>query len=633
MPSTSRPSSTPSPSAEADRPAPITRIGAWQVDSDGLTLVRDDETRRLEPKVMALLLFLAERAPQVVRRDALFEHVWEGKAVVDSVLSRAVSVLRQALDDDPRAPRYVETVPRKGYRLIAEVERAPSTPGDEEPEHQADEPAARRLDRRLLAALALVALSAFAVVVAQRPGDHHESPSSTAPIRIVVLPLDHLDGGPGELDVAGGLTEALIHQLSTVSALSVVSRTSGEAVDAQGLTAPEIARRLRVDYLIEGSASVVGERLRITIQLIAPARDQHLWSHTYDRTMDDVLDIQRHVAIDVAARVEAELTPSEQRRLAARGAVDGEAYRRYLQGRQHLERRNRAALDIAREHLQTAVTLDPELAVAWAALGELHLLSELYLRVPQTQAYARAQESIDRALALDAELATAHTALGQLRLIRDWDWTGAETAYRAAVRRSPSHARAHQWLSECLSLAGRHEEALRSIETAAQLDPLSPLVHAAWGQRLNAAGRYRQALERFHTADALGAGFAWHLREAAYAHERLGDLDAALDAHVERMQRRRVDDEDLAVLRRAIETDGLVGYWRWQHGRLTGGDSEPMLIAEALAGRGSTEEAIPWLRAAAAKRGTWFLHLRKSPAFDPLRDDPRFRKLADQATP
>ncbi|MEM6795164.1 MAG: winged helix-turn-helix domain-containing protein [Acidobacteriota bacterium] len=620
------------------------RIGDWLVDPDGLTLrsLEDgrpgDEVRRLEPKVMELLLCLGEHSPAIVPRDAIFEQVWEGKAVVDGALSRAVSVLRQALGDDPRSPRYIETVPRRGYRLVARVERTRHDPEAEAPPPslaRSAPPIRAAVPATVLATLALLAVALIASFFARRSGLEQASPSISPPrVRIAVLPLDQLDSGNGDSDLAGGLTEALIHQLSTVSALSVVSRTSAEAVRADDLTAPEIARRLRVDYLIEGSILAAGERLRITIQLIAPLRDEHVWSRTYDRTMADVLDLQSNVAIDVTARVAAELTPVEQSRLRAHGAVDGEAYRRYLLGRQGLEKRTRRGLGGALEHLEAAVALDPELALAWAALAEVHLLSELYLSVPQTQAYARTQEAVDRALVLDPELAAAYAVLGQLRLVRDWDWAGAEESYRAAIELAPSDSRAHQWLSECLSLAGRHREALDAIAIAAQLDPLSPLIHAAWGQRLNAAGRYREALDRFRTADALGAQFLWHLREVGYAHQRLGEVDAALEAFVERMRRRRINGDALDALNGAVEADGLIGYWRWQHDRLASRSRpEPMLIAEALAGQGDLEDALPWLRAAAAKRGSWFLHLSKSPAFDPLRDDSRFARLVAEAAP
>ncbi len=658
--------SDPSPPLPQDSSIPTVQptvwaVGDWRADPSDLTLSSDGrEPQRLEPKVMALLIFLAERAPDVVGRDEIFEQVWQGRAVVDGALSRAISLLRQALGDDKRQPRYIETVPRRGYRLVAPTERIPRprpNPGSKSdsdpmlPESdsrtsvgasikttvEVSDPSPTGSAGRWLW-LVIPMLILGLAFLGWRGSKKGEPPSAAPvagdPIRIAVLPLDMLGAEAEDTYLSDGLTEELIHQLSGLSALGVVSRTSVTAAKAEGLTAAQIARKLRIHYLLEGSVLAAGERLRITIQLIALDQDQHLWSRTYDRAMVDVLDLHREVALDVATQVNGALTHTEQHRLASREPVDGEAYRLYLQGRQRLDRRTRKNVTRALDLLRRSVELDPNLAAAWAILGKAHLLSELYVSVPQAQAYARAQEAIDTALALDPGLAEAHVSLGLLRLFRDWDWDGAEASYRSAIQRAPSFALAHQWLSECLSLAGRHEAALESIRRAADLDPLSPLVHAAWGQRLNAAGRHREALEQLKSADALGAEFAWHLREAAYAHERLGDVQAALDAHVERMRRRGVTGADLEALQQAAAIGGLKGYWSWQYQRLSGIPTrEPMLMAEALAGSGAHEQAWPWLEAAVAKRGSWFLHLVKSPALDPLRDDPRFQKLMAQARP
>ena len=650
----SDPSPTLHQSSKADTTPPaVWRIGDWRADPSDLTLSREgQEPDRLEPKVMALLIFLAERSPVVVGREEIFDQVWQGRAVVDGALSRAVSLLRQALGDDKRKPRYIETVPRRGYRLVAQTERIPRRPSSPEvgadsilamseadswAEVESPAPSSKHSQARQL--LLLIPMLLFGLAALWWNGSARERPSSAAggaegPIRIAVLPLDMFGSEPKDTYLSDGLTEELIHQLSGLSALRVVSRTSVTAAKADGLSAPQIARKLRVDYLLEGSVLAAGERLRITIQLIAPDQDEHLWSRTYDRTMSDVLDLHREVALDVTTQVKGELTRTEQGRLASREQVDGEAYRLYLQARQHLDRRTRKNVTQALELLGQSVELDPSLASAWAALGKAHMLSELYLSVPQVQAYGRAQEAIDTALGLDPGLAEAHVSLGLLRLYRDWDWEGAESSYRSAIRRAPSFALAHQWLSECLSLAGRHDEALRSIRRAVDLDPLSPLAHAAWGQRLNAAGRHREALEQLKSADVLGAAFAWHLREVAYAHERLGNVDAALDAHVQRMRRRNVKGAALEALQQAVADGGLKGYWSWQYQRLAGIPTrEPMLMAEALAGSGAHEEAWPWLQAAVAKRGSWFLHMVKSPALDPLRQDPRFQALLKQAQP
>ncbi|MEM1178234.1 MAG: winged helix-turn-helix domain-containing protein [Acidobacteriota bacterium] len=645
---------------EEKRHEPALQIGDFRVEPAVLHVRGDGGVKRLEPQVMRLLVFLADRSPDVVSRAEILEHIWEGRAVVDETVTRAISLLRQAFGDSARTPRYIETIPRRGYRLVADVRRIeaegsagpvpgvvagpPPTQASREkgqpPPAAGSVPGVAKILGLGAAALALV----LAVVLAVLLWPAQDSPSaavdgqeifrSAEPPRLAVLAFDNLTGDPGDAFLAAGMTEELTHQLSALSALRVVSRTSATSELIRSEDLGRIAKRLRADYVLEGSVLAVNDQLRITAQLIDPRRDEHLWSKSYDGPMDRVLDLQREVSLDVAERVSARLTSSERRRLERRESVEASAYGHYLAGRHRLSLRTSADVASAMESLQTALEIDPDFAPAWATLAAAHLLSDPYLKVPQTEAYASAQAAIDRALALDGELAAAHVSLGLLRLFRDWDWRGSEAAYREAIRLEPSHARAHQWLSETLSLAGRHEEALEAVVRAVDLDPLSPLVYAAWGQRLNAAGRHREALERIAQADALGATFNWHRREIAYARERLGQPDAAARAWLEHASRSWRGKDDVAALENAIAQEGLTGYWRWQLPKLLKPPTaEPALIAEAYAGLGRIEDALPWLETAVRKRGSWFLHLQKSPAFDVLRGDPRFQALIDEATP
>ncbi|MEO1083314.1 MAG: winged helix-turn-helix domain-containing protein [Acidobacteriota bacterium] len=614
-------------------PSPL-HIGACRIEPSLSRIYRDggDTGTRIEPKAMELLLFLAEQAPEVVSRADIFERVWAGRAVVDETLTRCVSLLRQALGDTAQAPRYIETIPSKGYRLIAEVRRSAATEATD-----AEPPSRRRPPVRalLLALAALVVAAIFVVSPFQTPpGDVPPGDIPKAAPRLAVLPFDNLNAEAADPYLADGMTEELIHQLAGLSGLRVVSRTSVTGDFIKESTATQIGRRLRADYLLEGSVLAVAGGVRITAQLIEPRNDLHVWSRTYDRPMEDVLALHREVALDVAEQVKAQLTRPERARLGSSRQVEAAAYRRYLEGRQQLSRRTTDDVRRALASLEHATEIDPDFAEAWAALADAHLLSDLYLKVPQAQAYARAQGAIDRALAIDSGVAAAHASLGLLRLFRDQDWRGSEAAYRTAVSLEPSHAQAHQWLSEMLSLAGRHAEALERIQIAVDLNPLSPLVHAAWGQRLNAAGRHREALERFEQAETLDATFFWHFREVAYAHERLGDNDAAVAALLTFESRRGVEGDEMAALVQATEQHGLDGYWRWKLPRLLGSDiAEPVLIAEALANTGDLDAAWPWLQAAARRRGGWLLHVAKSPAFDEIRGEARFQELLADGGP
>lgn len=614
-------------------------VGDWRVEPDLLRIRRGAERRKLEPMAMRVLVYLAERPGEVISRSAILDEVWDGRTVVDETLSRAISLVRQALGDKAQSPRYVETIPKRGYRLIAPVRSYRPSPSRPSPSRS---PPSRTWWLVILAVL-LLALVAWwrsgrdraSTPAAPESGSTIAVPASQRP-GIAVLPFKNLSTDPENAYLAEGLTEELIHQLASVSGLRVVSRTSSMRFRDSEALAPEIARALNVEYLLEGTVLVVGRRLRITAQLIRPDQDDHLLSRSYDRDLSEVLDLQREVAKDVAEHTRITLSPTEATRLSRNRPVRSDAYRAYLQGQQWVGRR--AGIDRGLERLENAVELDPGFAPAWSALADAHLLSSSYLGVSEEEAYAGAEAAIDKALELDPELAAAHASLGLLRLQRDRDWAGSEASYRRAIALEPSYVTARQWYSELLSILGRHEEAVEQVNLALALDPLSPLVHAAAGQRLNAAGRHEEALSRFRDVEALGADFSWHFREGAWALERLGRLDEALETHLEGARRRLSPDHPRIVeLERALREEGLSGFYRWElenlEARERRGPGYPTWRATAHAGRGETEAALAWLAKAARRRNLWLLHTLKSPAFDDLRDDPRFEEALGDLPP
>jgi tetratricopeptide (TPR) repeat protein len=282
--------------------------------------------------------------------------------------------------------------------------------------------------------------------------------------------------------------------------------------------------------------------------------------------------------------------------------------------------------------------LDPSFAPAWAALADAYLLSNSYVGRSDDSAYDGAEEAIGKALGLDSELAAAHVSRGLLRLQRDRDWSGSEASYRRAIELERSYVTARQWYSELLSLSGRHEEALQQIGIALELDPLSPLVHAAAGQRLNAAGRYLEALSRFQDAEALGADFNWLFRERAWALEHTGRHQESLELLVSLAKTRRgVDDRQVAELERAVQENGLIGYYNWEiqnhFTRVRRRPGFPTWLAAAYSGAGQTEDALEWLSKATEEQNLWLLHTLKSPAFDAIRDDRRFVEILRDLLP
>ncbi len=620
------------------------RIGGWLVDPVLLQIGKGEATHRLEPKVMRLLLFLAAKAPHVVSREEILEEVWEGRAVVDEAVTRAVSLLRQAFGDDAKQARYIETIPTRGYRLIATVEpisrpispsaatsatantsvsdRAAVTAASVD--RQAPFPEAPRSRGWLPLVLAVLFLAGLLFVQPWR-GSGMASPGEPRPA-IAVLPFENLSGEARDLYLSDGLTEEMIHQLAGIGSLRVVSRSSSMRFRGVSEQISEVGEELGVSLLLEGSVLVSGDRARISARLIRLEADEYLFSRTYDRELKDILSLQREVARDVVRETRVQLTSSERLRLSSAETVDPEAYRLYLQGHHAIRQRTNEGLQLAEVLLLRSVEQAPEFALAWSSLADAQLLALQY-HLPGND-LEKARVTLEKALALEPERAQVYAAQGLFHVLGDQDWERAESSYTRALELEPSNSTARRRYSELLALAGRYREAVEQARLAVDLDPLSPLAHAVYGHRLNSVKRYADAARELQLAEDLGASFTWHFRELANALERLGDGPGAAVARRADIARQGGHEEELPALDRAIASSGLDGYWTWRRQRLAQfPDSNRFSLAEAYAATGATEEALKWTAEAIKVDVIWFLHGHRSPAFDALRSDPRFLEL------
>jgi tetratricopeptide (TPR) repeat protein len=330
----------------------------------------------------------------------------------------------------------------------------------------------------------------------------------------------------------------------------------------------------------------------------------------------------------VAREIEVRLTQGEEERLAAAQPLEAESLRLYLKGRYHWNLRTSSDLELSREYFEEVIERDPTFAYAWAGLADA--LGQLYgySYMPPVEAFPAAREAAREALRLDPGLAEAYASLGLVAFNLDWDAVEAEAAFQRAIELEPSYATAHQWYSELLSLVGRHREALEEIELAWGLDPFSPVVRAAMGQRLNAAGRYAEALDRLNDALEIQPRLTWAHRERALALERLGRKSEALDARFDEARARGLEGDRLNELEAALAEQGMVAFWAWQLERLEGFSATrwvpPVLMAEALAGLGKDERAFEWLDRSLEARGLYLPHTMRSTAFDAVREHPRF---------
>ena len=445
------------------------RLGAWRVRPDLCTLEADGRQVALEPKTMGVLLCLAEHAPQVVTREQFIAEVWNGRVVTDEVLSRAISLLRSQLEDDPHDPRFVRTIPRVGYSLIAPVEAL-------EPPATAADVGARR--RWPLIAAVLFIVSALAAGWLLR--DRGEPPPG--PVRLAVLPLASIGGSARDATLADGLTEELTVSLSRVKGIRVVARNSALRFHSDDADLAEVADNLRATHVMTGSVRESGGRLRVNLHLADSATGSEIWAETYDRGFGDLFAVQADISTAVAQALRERL-PEAVGGDAGSAVIateappaNPEAYRLYLQGRQQLARRGEEGLRAAIDLLERSIAADPgflraHFALAWACT--------LLVNVAPAEA-ERAVARADKALAAVAR----ETAMaGEVLAVRAWlelernHWIEADTAFRAALSATPDDTEMRLLHSQMLGAVGNREEANREAHQALANDPLSPASH------------------------------------------------------------------------------------------------------------------------------------------------------------
>jgi tetratricopeptide (TPR) repeat protein len=425
------------------------------------------------------------------------------------------------------------------------------------------------------------------------------------------------------------MTEALITELGKISALRVISRQSVMQFKGTDKPLPEIARELDVDAVVEGSVLRAGKQVRITVQLMRAEPEEQLWSQSYQRNLSEILVLQSEVARAVAREIKIALTPEEQARLAIASSVNPGAYESYLRGRYHLATETNDGMELAIKYFQQALEKDPNYALPYAGLAEAYQFVETRGLQPRNAAITRARAAAEKALEMDPALGEAHTSLALIRYWHDWDWSGAERAFKRAIELNPGNVNAHHWYSNYLIFVGRSEEAIAMRKRLVELDPLSPATNAMLGYAYVFARHYDRGIEQCRKALELDPNFApahAHLYRAYLAkemyEEAIAEIQRAVDlsggwpkhdlAYAYAMAGKR--DDARKILHELIEDSkrGVV--------ELSG-------IARIYAALGETDQAFGWLEKAYEDHEHWLVALKVDPFFDSLRSDPRFQDL------
>jgi TolB-like protein/Tfp pilus assembly protein PilF len=571
------------PVPDVSQAAGILRFGVFELDLRAGELRKRGLKVKLQEKPLQILALLLEHPGEVVTREELRRRLWAADTFVDfdHSVNTAVNKLREALGDSAKNPRFIETLPRHGYRFIATL-LGPSRESVAQPKVRPEK------------------------------------------VRLAVLPLDNLSADPGEEHFVDGMTEELITELGGLqpARLGVIARTSTMKYKQTKKGIDEIGRELGVDYVVEGSVRRADGRVRISAQLIQVSDQTHLWAQSYERELSGILAVQSEVARAIATRIQIELAPAPRGRLASSLPTTPQAYELYLKGRYYLNRANPHDHEKALAYFQQAVEEDPLYAAAYAGIADTYVFLAFYLGLPRESAL-KARNAATKALELDPDLAGAHTSLAAIKAFNDWDWAGAEAEFTRAIELDPGASEPHRIYGEFLALFGRHEQAIAEARQARELDPLSSNANYDLAFALYMARRYDEAVAQLQKVLELDPKFL-------PAHAGLGHVYAAQSRYAEALA-------ELAKAGVRPELTACVHALAGREGKARKG------LAEALASKGAgtstvtfsvtyfllgeKDKAFECLEQGYQKRDWLMICLRTFPPFDPLRSDPRFQNL------
>ena len=642
----------------------VLRFDIFELDIRAGELRKRGVKLRLQGQPLQVLAMLLKRAGDLVTREELRAEIWPAGTFVDfdHSLHNAIARIRETLGDSAETPRYVETLPRRGYRFIAPVEaRAAEPPGSNVipggTSSSGPTPAGTQVVSRVYGrptkAVALAFVVAIALLMALSLSRVRERlrgrPSPPHIESLAVLPLANLSGNPDQDYFADGMTEALITDLGKISALRVISRTSVLQYKGTKKPLPEIARELNVDALIEGTVSRSGNHLRITANLLHASPEKHLWAESYESEVGDILTLQGQVAQAVAREIQVKLTPQEQKLLGNARPVNPKAHDAYLKGRYLCNKDTREAVDKAIQFFQQAIDEAPTDPLAYAGLADCYVVlgfggDVLAGDLSTKEIMAKARDAALKALQLDEDLAEAHTSLADVELILDWNWSGAEREFKRAIELNPNYSPAHVWYAHYLVAMGRFDESIAEARRALELDPFSQFTmdFAEWAFYL--ARHFDLSAEQSRKSLELTPEFAWAHYDLGLVYERTGRASEAIQEFMKTEELFGLSQDRLAELRRVYHQSGEKGYWRKilaicregskrprKFARTTGyGHCDYMQNADVAAVQvrlGESNAALESLEKGYTNHETELIYLNVDPSWDDLRSDPRFQDL------
>jgi len=641
------------------------RFGVFEADMEAGELRKHGLRLKLSEQPFQILAMLVARPGEVVSREVLRERLWPSDTFVDfdHGLNNAVMRLREVLGDSSDHPRFIETLPRRGYRFIAPVELKSSGAEHPAPEAVASEKAAgipgvsgkngsanseallnaaqghhnRRFSLPRIAVLAVAVLAGSALIsgitVHYVRGVNASKGKANRSSSLVVLPLENLSGDKEQDYFADGMTDDLIANLAKIHSLRVISRSTAMAYKGTHKPLPQIANELNVDAVVEGTVMRVGNRVRITAELVQVSTDQHLWADTYESPIGDVLALQNRVSSAIVDEIRINLTKEDKERLAQKPSVSPEAYEDYLKGRYYWNKRSGDGFEKAIGYFEEATRRDPQYALAYAGLADCYGIigATIYGRLPAAEASPKAKAAAIRALEIDPSLAAAETSLATAKFNYDWDWAGAADGFKKAIQLDPGYSTAYQRYSLYLSAMGKFDDSFEQIKKARELEPLSISINTSLGWRLYLAREYDRSIAQLRDTLEMDPASEWAHLNLGQAYEQKGQFNLAIEELQKALELAHSSPLTISALAHA---EALSGNHAMANKLLSQLEElskkqyvSPYYVATVYLGLGKNELAMNWLEKAYADRSNGLVFLKVEPELDPLRTNPRFVTL------
>jgi TolB-like protein/Flp pilus assembly protein TadD len=554
-------------------------FGRFRLDVDGRLLFRDEKRIALTPKAIDVLVALVENRGTPVQRQDLLLRVWSDAVVEEGTVSSHISLLRKALGAAADGREFIETIPKRGYRFVGNVEELPRA-------------------------------------VRAKPGR----------ILLVVLPFENLSVSEKYDCFSDGLTEEMITQLGRLNPerLGVIARTSAMTYKSTDKTIEQIGRELGVSHVLEGSARRAGNRVRITAQLIQVSDQTHVWAESYEGSLEDILALQSRVSRAVAEQIQISLRVKEQPR-----QVVPEAYEDYLKGRFFWNRRTDQDLNFSIRLFQQAIECDPAYPAPYVGIADCYLTLMDHGRLSLLEATAKARPLLTKALQLDESLSEAHVSLAHASF-HEFDWATAEREFLRGIELNPNYFISRYYYSNYLAAMGRLEDAISEAEQARQLDPVSPAAQSNVASILWYSHQYQRSIDQAKKVLELNPEYSRAYEDLGRGYEQAGDVDAAIETYQKALQL-----EDSYATRASLAFAYTVAGKRGEATKIL---KELQQVAKTsfvpaysfaliCTGLGKKDEAFEWLDKAYEERSSSLPFLKVNPRLNSLRSDPRFEKL------